>query len=61
MEVSKNGYVEAVRLLLARGADVNVKDNVSTCDCTDFSVSCVSVCQSVCVLCCWHVCYYCQL
>ena len=26
--------MEAMRLLLDRGADVNAKDNVSTCDCT---------------------------
>ena len=41
--------MEAVRLLLGRGADVNAKDNVSTCECTDVSVSlvCFSVCLSV--------------
>ena len=60
MEASRNGYVEAVRLLLDRGAHVNEKDSVSTCECTtDGSVS--LVCLSVCVLCCWYVCYYCQL
>ena len=60
MEASGNGRVEAVRLLLASGADVNAKGSVSTCECTDVSVSlfCVS---SVCVLCCWYVCYYRQL
>ena len=57
MEASGNGHVEAVRLLLARGADVNAKNVVSTCECTDVSVS---VCLSVCVLYCWYVCYYCQ-
>ena len=38
-----------MRLLLDIGADVNAKDNVSTCACTDFSVSivCLSVCMSV--------------
>ena len=41
--------METVRLLLDRGADVNAKDNVSTCDCADFSVSlvCLFVCLSV--------------
>ena len=60
MEASANGHVEAVRLLLDRGADINATDNVSTCECTDVSVSlvclsvyvCPSVCLSVC-LCCW--------
>ena len=63
MEVSERGHVEVVRLLVDRGADVNAKDNVSTCECTDVSVSlvCLSVCLSVCVLCCWYVCYYRQL
>ena len=44
MVACANGHVEAVRLLLDREADVNAKDNVSTCDCTDFSVSRVSLC-----------------
>ena len=49
MEASAKGHVETVRLLLDRGADVNAKDNVSSCDCTDVSVSlvCLSVCLSV--------------
>ena len=34
MKASGNGHVEAVRLLLAMGADVNAKDKVSTCECT---------------------------
>ena len=53
MGASGNGHVEAVRLLLASGADVNAKDNVSTCECTDVSVSlvCVSVCLCVVCLC----------
>ena len=45
--------MEAVRLLLASGADVNGKDNVSTCECTtDVSVSlvCLSVCVCVCLV-----------
>ena len=35
-----------MRLLLDRETDVNATDNVSTCECTDVSVSlvCVSVC-----------------
>ena len=37
-----------MRLLLDRGADVNAKNNVSTCECTDVSVS-LSVCLSVCL------------
>ena len=45
--------MEAVRLLLDRGADVNATDNVSTSECTDVSVS--LVCLSVCVLCSWYV------
>ena len=56
-----------MRLLLDRGADVNAKDNVSTSECTDVSVTLVclsvcrlSVCMSVCVLCCRYVCYNCQ-
>ena len=49
MVASGNGHVEAVRLLLDRGADVDAKDKVSTCECTDVSVSlvCLSVCLSV--------------
>ena len=49
MWASEKGHVEAMRLLLDRGADVNATDNVSTCECTDVSVSlvCVSVCLSV--------------
>ena len=50
MEASKDGHVEAVRLLVDRGADVNAKNNVSTCECTDVSVSlCLSVRLSVCL------------
>ena len=49
MRASKNGHVETVRLLLDRGADVNAKDKVSTCECTDVSVSCLSVCLSACL------------
>ena len=62
MWASQYGHVEAVRLLLDRGADVNAKNKVSTSECTDVSVSlvCLSVCLSVCVLCCWYVLYYCQ-
>ena len=66
MRASANGHVEAVRLLLDRGADVNAKDNVSTCECTDVSVSlvCVSVylsiyvsiCLSICLCVCLSVC-----
>ena len=41
MEVSERGHVESARLLLDRGADVNAKDKVSTCECTDVSVSLV--------------------
>ena len=43
--------MEAVSLLLDRGADVNAKDNVSTCECTDVSVTlvCLSVFLSVCL------------
>ena len=53
MEASAKGHVEAVRLLLARGADVNAKDSVSTCECTDVSVSvCLSVCLCLVVLVC---------
>ena len=40
MRASANGHVEAVRLLLDRGADVNAKDKVSTCY-VCLSVSCV--------------------
>ena len=38
-----------MKLLLAREADVNAKDNVSTCECTDVSMSlvCLFVCVSV--------------
>ena len=43
MVASENGHVEAVRLLLARGADVDAKDKVSTCECTDVSVCLVCV------------------
>ena len=39
MEASGNGHVKAVRLLLDRGANVNAKSNVSTCECTDVSLS----------------------
>ena len=49
MVASDNGHVEAVRLLLDRGADINAEDYVSTCECTDVSVSCLSVCLSVCL------------
>ena len=45
MVVSWNGHVEAVRQLLDGGADVNAKDDVSTCEFTDVSVS--LVCLSV--------------
>ena len=39
-----------MRLLLDRGADVNAKNNVSTCKCTDVNVSvCLSVCVYLCV------------
>ena len=48
MWASENGHVEAVRLLLDRGAVVNAKNYVSTCGCTDVSVS---VCLCL-VLCC---------
>ena len=58
MVASAIGHVEAVRLLLARGADGNAEGYVSTCECTDVSVSLVFL--SVCVLWCWFVCYYCQ-
>ena len=44
MEASKYGHVEAVRLLLARGADVNAKTYVSACECTDVSVALVCLC-----------------
>ena len=46
--------MEAVRLLLARGADIDAKRDVSTCEYTDVSVSlvCLSVCLSVCVCVC---------
>ena len=44
MRASVNGHVEAVRLLLDRGADVDAKNYVSSCGCTDVSVS---VCLSV--------------
>ena len=51
MVVSAKGHVEAVRLLLDRGADVNAKDDVSTCECTDVSVSlvCLPVSLSFCL------------
>ena len=48
MVASENGHVETVRLLLDRGADINAEDDVSTCECTDVSVSCLSV--SVCLV-----------
>ena len=64
MRASEYGHVETVRLLLDRGADVHAEDDVSTCECTDVSVSCLCVCLcvclSVCVLCCSYVSYYCQ-
>ena len=41
--------MEVVRLLLARGAGVNAKNNVSTCECTDVSVSYLSICLSICL------------
>ena len=44
MKASFYGRVEAVRLLLDRGADVNAKTTVSTCECTDVSVSLVCLC-----------------
>ena len=48
MRASANGHVEAVRLLLDRGADVNAKDKVSTCDCTVLMSMCLlSVCLYV--------------
>ena len=52
MGASAYGHVEAVRLLLASGADVNAEGSVSTCECTDVSVSvvCLCVCLSVCRL-----------
>ena len=43
MRASENGHVETVRLLLDRGADVDAERRVSTCECTDVSVSCLSV------------------
>ena len=54
MEASAKGHVEAARLLLDIGADVNAKDNVSTCWCTDVSVSlvCLSVCLFLVLLVC---------
>ena len=51
MEASAKGHVEAVRLLLARRADVNAKSNVSTCECTCQCVS-LSVCLCLVVLVC---------
>ena len=56
MEASAKGHVETVRLLLDRGADNNATENVSSCECTDVSVS---VCESVFVLC-WYICNYCE-
>ena len=50
MEASAKGHVEAVRLLLDREADVNAKDNVSTCECTDVSVSLVCLFVCLCVV-----------
>ena len=40
-----------MKLLVDRGADVNAKDKVSTCECTDVNVS---VCVYLCV--CMYVC-----
>ena len=45
------GHVEAVRLLLDRGADVDAKSDVSTCECSDVSV-CLSVCVCLVLLAC---------
>ena len=56
MEASAKGHVEAVRLLLDRGADVNVTNNVSTCECTDVSVSLVCLPIYLC-----HVLWVCML
>ena len=52
MMASQYGHVEVVRLLLASGADVNAKDNVSTCECTDVRVSLLCLCLVllVCIL-----------
>ena len=45
-----------MRLLLDRGADVNAKENVSICECTDVIVS--LVCLSLCLC---HVLLVCML
>ena len=44
MSASGMGHIEAMTLLLDRGADVDIKSSVSTCECTASEISLLFVC-----------------